>query len=64
MMLKAWLLRFHRWIAILFGLPLLGVLATGLVLFVEPLVSDAAVRPGSIPAGFVESLLQRYDPEG
>lgn len=61
---KAWLLRLHRWVALVFGLPLLAVVASGLVLSVEPLVTSAAIKPGSVTSAVVEAALQRHDPGG
>jgi uncharacterized iron-regulated membrane protein len=46
-MLKAWLLRFHRWIALTFSLPLLLVIGSGLFLSLEPALK------ASVPAGTV-----------
>jgi uncharacterized iron-regulated membrane protein len=63
-MMKAYLLRFHRWIALAFGIPLLAVIATGLILSVEPLVASLAIKPGSVSAAAIESILQRHDPQG
>ena len=42
---KAVLLRLHRWIALAFSAPLLGIIATGLILSVEPLITARAVQP-------------------
>jgi uncharacterized iron-regulated membrane protein len=63
-MTRASLLRLHRWIALLFGLPLLAVIGTGLVLSVEPLVATAAIKPGTLSPATLESLLQRHDAQG
>jgi hypothetical protein len=64
MLNKPLLLRLHRWVALTFGLPLLAVIATGLILSVEPMVAQGAVRPGSITAEALLGLLQRHDPQG
>lgn len=61
---KALLLRLHRWVALLFGLPLAAVIVTGLILSIEPLVVQGSVAPGSITVGTIEELLQRHDPQG
>jgi hypothetical protein len=42
-MLRAYALRFHRWITLLFAVPLLVVIVTGLVLSFEPLAQRAAL---------------------
>ena len=34
--MKAWLLKLHRWVALLFALPLVFLLGTGLILSFEP----------------------------
>jgi hypothetical protein len=39
--MKAWLLKFHRWVALAFALPLIVVVSTGLLLSVEPWWSSA-----------------------
>ncbi len=62
-MLKAYALRFHRWSALLFGLPLAVVIATGLILSFEPLAQQTGLaRP--IPVQEVLGWLDRYDPAG
>jgi hypothetical protein len=62
-MLKAYALRFHRWSALLFALPLLMVIGTGLVLSFEPLAQQTGVaRP--LPAADVLGWLDRHDPAG
>ena len=63
-MLKAWLLRLHRWVALLFALPLAVVLATGLILSFEPMLVIGAIEPHSVDAAKIERLLARHDPEG
>ena len=47
-MLKVWLLRLHRWVTLVLAIPLATLIVTGLILSVEPIVIDSAVRPGSI----------------
>lgn len=61
-MLRFWLLRFHRWIALTLSIPLAVVIVTGLILSFEPMVMGAkspAVTPASIGAA-----LAKFDPEG
>ncbi|WP_246663062.1 PepSY domain-containing protein [Pseudolabrys sp. FHR47] len=61
-MLRFWLLRFHRWIALTLSIPLAVVIVTGLILSFEPMVVGAGnptVTPASISAALV-----KYDPEG
>jgi uncharacterized iron-regulated membrane protein len=62
-MSKALLFRLHRWIAIIFALPLVVVVATGLILSFEPIVATTAIRPGTVTVQTVEGLLRRFDPE-
>jgi uncharacterized iron-regulated membrane protein len=61
--LKPYLLRFHRWIALIFALPLAVVFATGLILSFEPAISVASVKPGQFSAEGIDALLRRVDPE-
>ena len=62
--MKSWFLRLHRWVALLFALPLFFVLGTGLVLSFEPWVVVRAIEPGSLTPDKVQSLLTRHDPAG
>ncbi|MCC6203127.1 MAG: PepSY domain-containing protein [Gammaproteobacteria bacterium] len=62
--MKAWLLKLHRWIALLFALPLVVVLVTGLVLSLEPWLAVRAIEPGSLTAEKIQALLAQHDPEG
>ncbi|MBS0519105.1 MAG: PepSY domain-containing protein [Proteobacteria bacterium] len=62
--MKKWYLKFHRWIALTFSLPLLVVLVTGLILSVEPWLIDRAVKPGTLTADRIEALLAQHDPQG
>lgn len=63
-MRKAWLLRLHRWLALAFALPLAIVLATGLVLALEPIFVVGAIKPGSLSASKIEALIAKHDPGG
>lgn len=62
--MKLWLLRLHRWTALVFALPLLVVLGTGLLLSFEPWIVVRAIEPGSLTAARVQALLDRHDPAG
>lgn len=57
-------LRLHRWLTLVFALPLAVVVVTGLILSAQPIVQTASVRPGSLTAEKLESLVARHDPEG
>jgi uncharacterized iron-regulated membrane protein len=62
-MLKAYALRFHRWITLLFAVPLLVVIGTGLILSFEPLAQQARLdRP--LTAEAVLGWLGEHDPGG
>ena len=63
-MSKAGLLRLYRWLALVFALPLLAVIGSGLLLALEPITHQAALRPGVLTADRVDSLLARHDPLG
>jgi uncharacterized iron-regulated membrane protein len=62
-LLKVWLLRLHRWVALLFALPLAVVLATGFLLSFEPMLVIGGINPRSIDAEKIERLLAKYDPD-
>jgi uncharacterized iron-regulated membrane protein len=55
---------FHRWLALIFALPLAVVITTGVVLSFEPWLVTGAVQPGSLSAQQVQALLDRHDPAG
>lgn len=63
-MSKPALLRLHRWISLVFALPLLAIIATGLILSIEPLVQTRGIGGAAIEADRVVELVKRYDPEG
>lgn len=62
--MKVWYLKFHRWVALVFALPLLFVLGTGLVLSFEPWLVARAVQPGTLTVEKVQSILTQHDPRG
>lgn len=62
--MKPWFLKFHRWIALVFALPLLVLIATGLVLSFEPWLVTGAIEPGSLSASKIQALLAQHDPGG
>ncbi|MBR0781284.1 PepSY-associated TM helix domain-containing protein [Bradyrhizobium iriomotense] len=62
-MSKPLLLRLHRWITLVFALPLLAIIATGLILSFEPLVQVSGTSGPAIDAARVVELVKRYDPE-
>lgn len=62
--MKFWILRLHRWVALVFALPLLFVLGTGLLLSFEPWLVIRAIEPGKLTVAKVEAALARHDPAG
>ena len=62
--MKPLLLKVHRWITLVFALPLLAVIVTGLILSVEPVIQDAGIKPQSLDAARLIGLIGRYDPDG
>jgi hypothetical protein len=60
--MKTWLLRLHRWTALVFALPLIAVIGTDLILSFEPWLVDRAMVPGSLTAAKIETLLAQHDP--
>jgi uncharacterized iron-regulated membrane protein len=63
-MLKFWLLRLHRWITLVFSIPLAILILTGLVLSFEPIVQDSGARPDNGIAERISAALARHDPGG
>jgi hypothetical protein len=61
---KAWYLKFHRWVALLFALPLLFVLGSALILAFEPWAVVGAIEPGSLTPAKIEALLAAHDAGG
>lgn len=61
---KPLLLTLHRWITMVFALPLLAIIATGLILSFEPLAQISAVGGPPINSTRIVDLVKRYDPDG
>jgi uncharacterized iron-regulated membrane protein len=61
--MNVWLLKLHRWLALLLALPLVVVIITGLILSFEPIVVGNAIKPGSITTEQMTTALTRYDPQ-
>ena len=61
-MTKPLLLKLHRWTGLVFALPLLVIVTTGLVLAIEPIVQVESVRSQSIDPKAVFALVKRLDP--
>jgi uncharacterized iron-regulated membrane protein len=62
--MKTWFLKLHRWIALVFGLPLAVVILTGLVLSFEPWLVTSAIAPNALSQQKAATLLSRHDPKG
>ncbi|WP_028135716.1 PepSY domain-containing protein [Bradyrhizobium japonicum] len=63
-MSKPALLRLHRWITLVFALPLLAIIVTGLILSIEPLVQTTIMSGAAIEADRIIEVVERYDPDG
>jgi uncharacterized iron-regulated membrane protein len=62
--MKPWLLKLHRWVALVFAIPLVVVIGTGLVLSFEPWIVVRAIEPGSLTTAKVQALLDKHDAAG
>jgi uncharacterized iron-regulated membrane protein len=62
--IKPVLLKLHRWITLVFALPLLAIIATGLILSFEPMVQVNGIGAQPIEAPRLVELIKRYDPDG
>jgi uncharacterized iron-regulated membrane protein len=58
------LLKLHRWTSLVFALPLLVVILTGLILSFDPIVKDRALPANLVEASRIVGLIERYDPDG
>ena len=63
-MLKPYLLRFHRWLTLVFAAPLAVIVVTGLILSFEPIVAVQALKPGALTAQRIDQLLAEHDAPG
>ncbi|MBR0984168.1 PepSY domain-containing protein [Bradyrhizobium liaoningense] len=57
------LLTLHRWITLVFALPLFAIIATGLILSFEPLVQVSGIGGPAIDPARVVELVKTYDPD-
>ncbi len=62
--MKVWFLKIHRWLALVFGLPLIVVILSGLVLSFEPWLVTNAIENGALPQEKIQTLLTQHDPDG
>lgn len=58
------LLRLHRYLALIFALPLLVVVSTGLIISFEPIIAELPVAGGRLTAEALEPAIRRADPDG
>lgn len=58
------LLKLHRWITLVFAVPLIALIFTGLILSAEPIIQGRGLPAGMVDADRIASLLQGYDPAG
>ncbi len=63
-MTQAILLRLHRWIFVVFSIPLAVIIVTGLILSFQPILQVAGVKPGSITLAQIEGYLAQHDAVG
>jgi uncharacterized iron-regulated membrane protein len=63
-MLNFWLLRLHRWITLVFSIPLAILILTGLALSFEPIVQDSGAGQNHAMAERVAAALRKHDPAG
>ena len=63
-MLKPIFLRLHRWITLVFAVPLLAVIFTGLILSFQPIVATVSIKPGSLTMAKFDAIMGKYDPVG
>ena len=61
---NAILLKLHRWTSLIFALPLLAIIVTGLILSVEPILQARGLPAGTLDATRLTELIQRHDPDG
>lgn len=61
---NALLLKLHRWTSLVFALPLLAIIVTGLILSVEPMLQGRGLPAGTLDAARLTGLIERYDPQG
>jgi uncharacterized iron-regulated membrane protein len=62
--MNAFFLKLHRWIALIFALPLAVVIGTGLILSFEPWLVIRAIEPNALTPASIERLLAQHDPGG
>jgi uncharacterized iron-regulated membrane protein len=61
--MKPYLLRLHRWISLVFAVPLAVVIFTGLILSFQPMMQSLSITPGTIDGPRLLALLEKHDPQ-
>lgn len=61
--MKPYLLRVHRWLTLIFAIPLAIIIVTGLMLSFEPIAYDRSFTGKSVSAATVEQALAKHDPD-
>ncbi len=64
MSMKPLILRCHRWISLIFAIPLAVVIVTGLLLSLPPVLQASNIKPGSLTLQKLEALMDQHDPLG
>jgi uncharacterized iron-regulated membrane protein len=62
--LTARLTQWHRWVVLVFLLPLLVLFISGLVLSFEPIANDRQLSPRQVSLAQVELIMATHDPQG
>ena len=57
-------LKIHRWISLIFALPLAIVIVTGLILSFQPVAQHVAIKSSTLSEAQLIALIQRHDPKG
>jgi uncharacterized iron-regulated membrane protein len=58
------LLKLHRWTSLVFALPLVAIVFTGLILSVEPIIQGSGLPAEIASADRIAWLIERSDPDG
>lgn len=62
--MKPWYLWLHRWLTLVFSIPLAIVIVSGLILSFEPIATVSAIKPGTVKPEAVVAAIQKHDPNG
>ena len=61
--MTAYLIRFHRWITLIFAVPLAVIIVSGLILSFEPIANDRHFTGRSVSLASIEQALAKHDPD-